>query len=131
MSKKLSVLNFLSVILVIAVNYLAQTGQFSNNTMASLSREYDNLFTPAGYAFSIWGIIFISLLFYAQKLVLEPVFKYNLPGIIPEGKTARFVVVLPKFSIAGDKVVVIDLKELNGERDLKLRIRKRVVNNPE
>jgi hypothetical protein len=66
-----------------------------------------------------------------QKLVLEPVFKYNLPGIIPEGKTARFVYVLPKFSIAGDKVVVIDLKELNGERDLKLRLRKRVVNNPE
>jgi len=66
-----------------------------------------------------------------QKLVLEPVFKYNLPGIIPVGKTARFVYVLPKFSIAADKVVVIDLKELNGERDLKLRLRKRVVNNPE
>jgi hypothetical protein len=66
-----------------------------------------------------------------QKLVLEPVFKYNLPGIIPVGRTARFVVVLPKFSIAKDKVVVIDLKELNGERDLKLKVRKRVVNNPE
>jgi hypothetical protein len=66
-----------------------------------------------------------------QKLVLEPVFKYNLPGIIPVGKTARFVYVLPKFSIAGDKVVVIDLKELNGERDLKLSLRKQVVNNPD
>jgi len=66
-----------------------------------------------------------------QKLVLKPVFKYNMPGKIPVGKTARFVVVLPKFSIAADKVVVIDLKELNGERDLKLRLRKRVVNNPE
>jgi len=65
MSKKLSVLNFLSVILVITVNYLAQAGRFNNNTIASLSGEYDNLFTPAGYAFSIWGIIFISLLFYA------------------------------------------------------------------
>jgi len=64
MSKKLSVLNFLSVILVIAVNYFARAGRFNNNTIASLSREYDNLFTPAGYAFSIWGIIFISLLFY-------------------------------------------------------------------
>jgi len=66
-----------------------------------------------------------------QKLMLEPVFKYNLPGIIPVGKTARFVYVLPKFSIAGDKIVVIDLKELNGERDLKLKVRRRVVNNPE
>ncbi len=66
-----------------------------------------------------------------QKLVLEPVFKYNMMGIIPVGRTARFVVVLPKFSIAKDKVVVIDLKELNGERDLKLKVRKRIVNNPE
>jgi len=66
-----------------------------------------------------------------QKLVLEPVFKYNMPGKIPVDKTARFVYVLPKFSIAADKVVVINLKELNGERDLKLRLRKRVVNNPE
>lgn len=65
MSKKLSVLNFLSVILVIAVNYFAQAVRFNNNTISSLSKEYDNLFTPAGYAFSIWGIIFISLFFYA------------------------------------------------------------------
>lgn len=65
-----------------------------------------------------------------QKLVLEPVLKYRLPGIIPEGTSARFVYVLPKFSIAADKLVLIDLKELNGERDLKLRLRKRVVNNP-
>jgi hypothetical protein len=64
MSKKLSILNFLSVILVIAINYLAQVGRFNNNTIASLSTEYDNLFTPAGYAFSIWGLIFISMFFY-------------------------------------------------------------------
>jgi hypothetical protein len=30
--------------------------------MASVSREYHNLFTPAGYAFSIWGLIYLSLL---------------------------------------------------------------------
>ncbi len=30
--------------------------------MGSLSAEYYNLFTPAGYAFAIWGIIFLSLL---------------------------------------------------------------------
>ena len=65
-----------------------------------------------------------------QKLVLEPVFKYNLPGKIPEGKTARFVYVLPKFSIAEDKVVVIDLKEQNGERDIKLKVKKKFINNP-
>jgi len=62
-------------------------------------------------------------------LALEPFFLIQLPRKNSEGKTARFVYVLPKFSIAGDKVEVINLKELNGERDLKLRLRKRVVND--
>jgi hypothetical protein len=82
MSKKLSILNFLSVILVIVVNFIAQTGQFNNNTMASLSREYDNMFTPAGYAFSIWGIIFISLLFYAGFQVYKAFSSYFDSGFI-------------------------------------------------
>jgi len=82
MSKKLSVLNFLSVILVIAVNYFAQAGRFNNNTIASLSREYDNLFTPAGYAFSIWGIIFISLLFYTGFQLYKAFSSYFDSGII-------------------------------------------------
>jgi len=82
MSKKLSVLNFLSVILVIAVNYFAQAGRFNNNTIASLSREYDNLFTPAGYAFSIWGIIFISLLFYTGFQLYKAFSSYFDSGYI-------------------------------------------------
>ena len=36
--------------------------------MGSVSEKYDNLFTPAGYAFSIWGIIFLALL--AQAIFL-------------------------------------------------------------
>lgn len=30
-----------------------------------MSDEYNNLFTPAGYAFSIWGIIFLAILIFA------------------------------------------------------------------
>lgn len=62
MEKRLAILNFISVILVIAVSYISQTGIINGNTMGSLSAEYYNLFTPAGYAFAIWGIIFLSLL---------------------------------------------------------------------
>jgi hypothetical protein len=40
------------------------------------------------------------------------------------------VYVLPKFSIAEDKIVVVDLKEQQGERDIKLKIKKRFINNP-
>lgn len=65
-----------------------------------------------------------------QKLPVYPVYKHLVPEIIPQGKTSRFVYVLPKFSIAEDKIVVIDLKEQQGERDIKLKIKKRFVNNP-
>lgn len=64
MSRNLTILNLLSVILVIIVNYFSQTLQLNNNTIGSLSQEYRNLFTPEGYAFSIWGVIFIALLIY-------------------------------------------------------------------
>ena len=65
-----------------------------------------------------------------QKLVQEPVYKYRMPEKVAKGEVARFVYVLPKFSIAEDKVVVIDLKEQNGERDIKLKVKKKFINNP-
>lgn len=64
MKKSLAVLNLLSVVLVIVVNYISQVIEFNGVTIGEMSRRYDNLFTPAGYAFSIWGIIFLLLLVY-------------------------------------------------------------------
>jgi len=65
-----------------------------------------------------------------QKLPITPLYKFKVPEIIPQGKSSRFVYVLPKFSIAEDKIVVVDLKEQQGERDIKLKIKKRFINNP-
>ncbi|MFN4763732.1 DUF4138 domain-containing protein [Gillisia sp. Q332] len=65
-----------------------------------------------------------------QKLIQEPVFRYQVPEKVAKGKISRFVYVLPKFSIAEDKVVVIDLKEQNGERDIKLKVKRKFINNP-
>jgi hypothetical protein len=65
-----------------------------------------------------------------QKLVQEQSLKYQMPGIIKEGQSARFIYVMPKFSIAADKEVVLDLNEKNGERDLKLKVKQRFINNP-
>ncbi|HSI68869.1 MAG TPA: DUF4138 domain-containing protein [Gillisia sp.] len=65
-----------------------------------------------------------------QKLVQEPVFTFKMPEKVQKNQSTRFVYVLPKFSIAEDKVVVIDLKELNGERDIKLKVKKKYINNP-
>ncbi|MFT5912915.1 MAG: hypothetical protein ACI9XO_004459, partial [Paraglaciecola sp.] len=46
---------------VVYWNYLSNTLKIKGNTITSLNIEYDNLFTPAGYAFSIWGIIYSGL----------------------------------------------------------------------
>lgn len=64
MNKKLSILNLTSVILVIAVNYISQAISFNDTTIGEISARYVNLFTPASYAFAIWGIIFLALLAY-------------------------------------------------------------------
>lgn len=62
MSRKLtSILNLLSVIILIAWNAFANTGNYNGKSVGELSAEYDNLFTPASYAFSIWGVIFLML----------------------------------------------------------------------
>lgn len=61
MVKRFQILNIVALIVTIGVNYLSNTGFFNNETMASISGKYQNLFTPAGYAFSIWGLIYLGL----------------------------------------------------------------------
>lgn len=65
-----------------------------------------------------------------QRLYQEPVFKYNLPVKVKENETVKLVYVLPKFSISNDRRAVLELNEKNGERNLKLRISHRFINNP-
>ncbi|MGO4918636.1 tryptophan-rich sensory protein [Maribacter spongiicola] len=64
MKKKLAVLNLASVILVIIVNYISQAFSLNDTTIGEMSAQYENLFTPAAYAFAIWGVIFLALLGY-------------------------------------------------------------------
>lgn len=62
MKKSLSSLNIVFLLLTIFSSYLSNSKLLNGSNMASVSREYHNLFTPAGYAFSIWGLIYLSLL---------------------------------------------------------------------
>ncbi|MGB6152988.1 MAG: tryptophan-rich sensory protein [Pricia sp.] len=64
MKKRLASLNLFSVVLVIAVNYVSQAIRINETTIGEVSNKYFNLFTPAGYAFAIWGLIFLALLAY-------------------------------------------------------------------
>lgn len=47
---------------VIFINYLAGTGKINSTTPAEISDKYPTLLTPAGYAFSIWSIIYVGLI---------------------------------------------------------------------
>lgn len=50
---------------LIVVNGLSNVRMFGPNTNADISAKYTTLVTPAGYAFSIWGLIFLGLLGFA------------------------------------------------------------------
>ena len=60
-----------SIITLIVMNYLSNTGAFGGQTNKVVSDKYHTLITPAGYAFSIWGIIFLGLLAFAIYQSLE------------------------------------------------------------
>jgi len=54
--------NGLALISTIAVNYLSNAGLLNGDSMKTVSDRYINYFTPAAYAFSIWGLIYLGLL---------------------------------------------------------------------
>jgi hypothetical protein len=61
MKKTLQIANILALIITLIVNYLSNRGIFNGNTMATVSARYQNSFTPSGYAFSVWGLIYLGL----------------------------------------------------------------------
>jgi len=61
MKKQLQIINGIAFVCVIVMNYLSNTGLLNNTTIGEVSKQYNTLFTPAGYAFSIWGIIYLLL----------------------------------------------------------------------
>jgi len=62
MKKVYAVLNLISSIAIIYWNYYTVVKGVNGNDVGEISDRYDTLFTPAGYAFSIWGIIFLGML---------------------------------------------------------------------
>lgn len=62
MKKILQILNGIAFVSVVFINYLSNTGVMNGKTIGSLSDSIRSLFTPAGYAFSIWGLIYLFLL---------------------------------------------------------------------
>jgi hypothetical protein len=63
--KTLQILNILGLVGVVVVNYLANAMPIAGRTTGELSALYPSLFTPAGFTFTIWGLIYLLLLFFA------------------------------------------------------------------
>lgn len=64
MNKSLQILNIIGFIGIIVMNVLAITLPLGGQTTGELSAMYPSLFTPAGFTFSIWSIIYLGLLIF-------------------------------------------------------------------
>jgi hypothetical protein len=54
--------NIAAFLLVFSVNVLSNVLPINDQSMSEISAKYPSLFTPAGFTFSIWGVIYLSLL---------------------------------------------------------------------
>lgn len=54
--------NTLSLLATLIVNYTAGTGVLHSQSIGEVSDQYPTLVTPADYAFSIWGFIYLLLI---------------------------------------------------------------------
>ena len=48
-------------LITVFVNYASQTFLFGDRDTGEVSDQYSTMFTPAGYAFAIWGLIYVAL----------------------------------------------------------------------
>ena len=64
--KQLSLLlfNTFSLAFALVMNGLAGSGVFGGKSVGDVSEQYDTLFAPAGYAFAIWGLIYLLLIIF-------------------------------------------------------------------
>lgn len=75
----------------IVLNYWSQARPFNGQSMGTVSAQYPTLLTPAGYAFSIWGLIFLSLTVYAVWQLLPAQRSSHLPDAVAKPLTVASV----------------------------------------
>ena len=63
-TKIIRILTLVAYMVMVGVNFLAMYLPLGGKTTGEISDNYPNLFAPAGYAFSIWGLIYLLLAIY-------------------------------------------------------------------
>ena len=61
----LRLLNLFAFIAMVAMNLVAELVPLNGVTSGQVSDMYASLFTPAGITFSIWGVIYLALAYFA------------------------------------------------------------------
>lgn len=56
-----------------------------------------------------------------QKLVLEPVYRYQMPSLVKVGQKQRFVYMVPKFTLGDREKLLVELREKRGSRLIVLK----------
>lgn len=81
--------NIAAFAVVIVMNTLSNALPINGQSMPEISAKYPSLFTPAGFTFSIWGVIYVALLAFvvwqalpaqrstAKVAAVSPWFKVN------------------------------------------------------
>jgi hypothetical protein len=63
--------------IMIIVNTLANALPLNGKNTGQVSAQYETLFAPAGYTFSIWGIIYLLLAIFCIQLLIQAFSKNN------------------------------------------------------
>lgn len=66
----------------IALSYYSNLRVFNGQSMGDVSAKHTTLLTPAGYAFAIWGLIFLALVLYAGWQLLPAQRANPLPDAV-------------------------------------------------
>ncbi len=60
-SRKLVMVNIGAFLITVIINYLSAAGLINNMSQGAVSKAYPTMITPAGYAFIIWGVIYLFI----------------------------------------------------------------------
>lgn len=67
----LTIITTITFLLMLTTNYLSNSIPIGGRTQSDISAEYPTLFTPSGFTFSIWGIIYILLIVFVILLFTD------------------------------------------------------------
>lgn len=72
---------------MVTINQLGALGHINGQTQSEISNRLNVLFTPAGYVFSIWGIIYILVFIW----IILQFFKRNSQELLPNSIVTLFI----------------------------------------